>query len=85
VRTAIIRAMMAVRTSETSVYSNETTRRYIPEGSKLHTRYRENLKYHIVHLRLELPLKHSVSLKSGAFANPNLKIKTTEYMDKQPR
>jgi hypothetical protein len=25
----------AVRTSETSVYSNETTRRYIPEGSNL--------------------------------------------------
>jgi hypothetical protein len=28
--------MEAVRTSETSVYSNETTRRYIPEGSNLH-------------------------------------------------
>jgi len=27
--------MEAVRTSETSVYSNETTRRYIPEGSHL--------------------------------------------------
>jgi hypothetical protein len=27
--------MEAVRTSETSVYSNETTRRYIPEGSNL--------------------------------------------------
>jgi hypothetical protein len=26
----------AVRTSKTSVYSNETTRRYIPERSKLH-------------------------------------------------
>jgi hypothetical protein len=26
----------AVLTSETSVYSNETTRRYIPEGSNLH-------------------------------------------------
>jgi hypothetical protein len=26
----------AVRTSETSVYPNETTRRYIPEGSNLH-------------------------------------------------
>jgi hypothetical protein len=36
-RTAsIIRAMMkAVRTSETSVYSNETTRCYVPEGSNL--------------------------------------------------
>jgi hypothetical protein len=38
VRTSsIIMAMMeAVRTSETSAYSNETTRRYIPEGSHLH-------------------------------------------------
>jgi hypothetical protein len=29
-----------------SVYSNETTRRYIPEGCHLHTRRRENLKSH---------------------------------------
>jgi hypothetical protein len=28
--------MEAVHTSETSVYSNETKRRYIPEDSKLH-------------------------------------------------
>jgi hypothetical protein len=28
--------MDAVRAPETSVYSNETTRRYIPEGSNLH-------------------------------------------------
>jgi hypothetical protein len=40
--------MEAVRTSETSVYSNETTRRYIPEGSNLHTRRHENLKSHSV-------------------------------------
>jgi hypothetical protein len=31
----IITMMEAVRTSETSVYSNETTRRYIPEDSHL--------------------------------------------------
>jgi hypothetical protein len=37
--------MEAVRTSETSVYS-ETTRCYIPERSHLHTRRRENLKSH---------------------------------------
>jgi hypothetical protein len=36
--------MEAVHTSETSVYFNETTRRYIPEGFRLHTRRRENLK-----------------------------------------
>jgi hypothetical protein len=39
--------MEAIRTSETSVYSNETTRRYIPEDSKRHTRRRENLKSNI--------------------------------------
>jgi hypothetical protein len=38
--------MEAARTSETSVYFNETTRRYILENSKLHTRRRENLKSH---------------------------------------
>jgi hypothetical protein len=36
----------AVHTSETSVYSNETTRRYIPGGSDVHTVYHENLKSH---------------------------------------
>jgi hypothetical protein len=44
-RTAIIRAIIAltmdaVHTSETSVYFNETTWRYIPEESNLHTRRR---------------------------------------------
>jgi hypothetical protein len=34
----------AVRTSETSVCFNKTTLRYIPEGCRLHTRRRENLK-----------------------------------------
>jgi len=38
--------MEAVRTSETSVIFNETTRRYIPEDYKLHTLRRENLKSH---------------------------------------
>jgi hypothetical protein len=38
--------MEAVSTSETSVNFNVTTRRYIPEGSKLHTRRRKNLKSH---------------------------------------
>jgi hypothetical protein len=36
--------MEAVRTSETSVKIYLTTRQYIPEDSKLHTRRRENLK-----------------------------------------
>jgi hypothetical protein len=45
--------MEAVRTSETLVYSNETTRRYIPEDSNPHTRHRENLKSHIETLNLK--------------------------------
>jgi hypothetical protein len=49
VRTASIIALMmeTVGTSETSVSFNVTTRRYIQEDSKLHTRRRENLKFHI--------------------------------------
>jgi hypothetical protein len=37
--------MDAIRTSETSVYSNETTRRYIPQSFHLHARRRENLNF----------------------------------------
>jgi hypothetical protein len=36
--------MKAVRTSETSVYINETTWRCIPEGCQLHSRGREKVK-----------------------------------------
>jgi hypothetical protein len=46
---SIIRAMVlidlmmdALRTSETSVHSNETARRYIPEDYKLHILSRES-------------------------------------------
>jgi hypothetical protein len=46
VRTEVALMMEAVRTSESSVNFNVTTRRYIPEDSKLHTRRRENLKSH---------------------------------------
>jgi hypothetical protein len=44
--------IVAVRTSETTVYWNETTRGYVPEGCHCLTRHRENLKSHIqlVHL-----------------------------------
>jgi hypothetical protein len=48
VRTASIMmialTMEAVRTYETLVNFSVTTRRYIPEDSKLYTRNRENLK-----------------------------------------
>jgi hypothetical protein len=36
--------MEAVRTSETSVYTNKITRRYIPWGSHFHTSRRESHK-----------------------------------------
>jgi hypothetical protein len=36
--------MEAVRTSETAVYFNETTRPYIPQICHFHNRRRENLK-----------------------------------------
>jgi hypothetical protein len=36
----------AARTSETSVCSSGITNRYIPEGSNIHTRHGENLKYY---------------------------------------
>jgi hypothetical protein len=39
--------MEAVGTFETSVNFDVSTRRYIPEDSKLHTRRRVNLKSHI--------------------------------------
>jgi hypothetical protein len=42
--TIIALMMEAVRISETFVNFNMTTRRYIPEDSKLHTRSLENLK-----------------------------------------
>jgi hypothetical protein len=46
---SIIKAMMeAVRISESSVNINSTTRRYIPEDFKLHTRHRKNLKFHML-------------------------------------
>jgi hypothetical protein len=40
--------MEAVRTSKTSVYSNEATWRYTPEDSELHTFLREKMKSHII-------------------------------------
>jgi len=46
-RVVIALIMEAIRTSETSVYSNETTRRYIPDGCNLRSRRREDLKSHI--------------------------------------
>jgi hypothetical protein len=54
--------MEAVRTSETSVYSNETTWRYIPEGSHIHTRRRENLKAHTNMLFFQYEYEYLIGL-----------------------
>jgi hypothetical protein len=44
----IVLMMEAASTSETSVNFFQTTRRYNPEDSHLHTRHRENIKsYHV--------------------------------------
>jgi hypothetical protein len=40
--------MEALRSSETSAHFNVTTRRYIPQDSKHHTRRGENLKSYIL-------------------------------------
>jgi hypothetical protein len=47
--TSIVTAMMmeAARASETSVYFNETTWRYVQEGCRLQTLRCENLKSHL--------------------------------------
>jgi hypothetical protein len=44
--------MEAARTSETSVNFYQTTRRYNPENSHLHTRRRENLKSYFLFIDL---------------------------------
>jgi hypothetical protein len=44
VKMGVALMMEAIRTSETSVHFIVTTRRYIPEDSKLHSRRLENLK-----------------------------------------
>jgi hypothetical protein len=46
--------MEAARTSETSAYFNDTTRRNIPESYHLHTRLCEDLKSH----KEEIPRKN---------------------------
>jgi hypothetical protein len=59
--------MEAVRTSDTTGYSNETTRRYVPRGYHFHTRCRENLKSHIAITNdaTQLHRHHSYNLKSN--------------------
>jgi hypothetical protein len=44
---SINREIKTVRTSETFAYFYETTQPFIPEGRHIHTRSRDNLKFHI--------------------------------------
>jgi hypothetical protein len=55
--TYCLRLMMeAVRNSDTSVYFNETTRRYVPVGCHLRIRRRDNLKSHKYVLIYAVPI-----------------------------
>jgi hypothetical protein len=75
-----IRAMAeAVCTPETSVYFNDSTRRYTPDDCHHHyhhhhhTRRRENLKYHILALYFkysQLLVTHLQKVKMRLFAPP---------------
>jgi hypothetical protein len=56
--------MEAARTSETSVNFYQTTRRYNPEDSHLHTNRRENLKsYKVTANNVEIP--YDLILETG--------------------
>jgi hypothetical protein len=49
-RHVVITLMMeAICTSQTSVYFNDTTQHYTPEGCNIHTRCQENLESHKKH------------------------------------
>jgi hypothetical protein len=48
---------------------NDTTRRYIPEGSHFHTRRRENLTSHIVRTRLLICVTSSMEQSPSSEAN----------------
>jgi len=50
--------MEAAQTSKTSIY-NETTWRYIPVGSRVHTCRRENLKYQFILKEILPPERNS--------------------------
>jgi hypothetical protein len=52
------------RTSETSVNIYLTTRQYIPENTKLHSRCRENLKSHIFSICFDLVSTRLYSIKT---------------------
>jgi hypothetical protein len=61
--------MKAICTSEISVNFKVTTWCYIPEDSKLHTRCRENLKSHMIHITFHSGSKNEVT--EVVFTYPN--------------
>jgi hypothetical protein len=62
---SIIRAMIAVSTSETSANFYEITRRNIPDDSHLHTLRRENLKSHKPQLGLNNSIINVVTIRQS--------------------
>jgi hypothetical protein len=67
------RSYEAARTPETLVNFYQTSRRYIPEDSHLHTHRRENLKSYSVYLLIPIHikiLKYSQELKKGNWKTP---------------
>jgi hypothetical protein len=89
--------MEGVRTYKLSVHSNESsTRRYIPEGSKLRARSRENLKSHLATLygrilkvgglcallsKAEDDTKITIFFKSLGAKEGNKPVNVTDHVD----
>jgi hypothetical protein len=68
--------MEAVRTSETSVYLNETTWSYIPERCQLHTRLRENLNVNKWNTNIIIKLPYLQAYLPVCSSNEILKYKS---------
>jgi hypothetical protein len=75
-RTASIITLMmkAIRTSEISVYFDETIRRYTPESCHLHNYSREKMKSHIM---LTFLFKHSSMRGSELGTNESIDLSVT--------
>jgi hypothetical protein len=72
----------AVRTSETSVHFNVTTRRYIPEDSKLHTRRRENLKSHYISFLQTTAYRNKINQQVTVRFSAQIRHTETHYCTK---
>jgi hypothetical protein len=73
--------MEAICSSETSVDTPRTTRRYIPEDGALHNHRCENLKSYIIVLRLILNVYYLCIISSFSLSGESDKImKTTIFV-----